>query len=54
MAHLDFPLLGLWLRTGESQDRRLDSRFQNFMLKGIFAQSPGPEHLLRTFCPKPF
>ena len=41
-------------RTGESQDRRLDSRFRNFMPKGIFAQSPGPEHLLRTFSPKPF
>jgi hypothetical protein len=54
MAHLDFPLLGLWLRTGESQDRPLDSRFRNFMPKGIFAQSPGPERLLRTFSPKPF
>ena len=54
MAHLDFPLLGLWLQTGESQDRRLDSRFQNFMPKGIFAQSPVPERLLRTFSPKPF
>ena len=32
----------------------VDSRFRNFMPKGIFAQSPGPERLLRTFFPKPF
>ncbi len=47
MAHLDFPLLGLWLQTGESQDRRLDSRFQNFMPK-VIVQGHGREYIRRN------
>ena len=38
----------------ESQDRRLDSRFQNFMPKVISAQNPGPGHSLRTFSRRAF